>query len=85
MWAMRIFWSIRISMMHSVKNCIGPRGEIGTPLPYPSKKVKKLFPILVHHKHLMGSVTVEKETLAEQGEIPMQQEEYYDDHLRNFK
>jgi hypothetical protein len=41
-------------------------------LPHPREKVKEFFPILVHDEHLMGSITVEKETLAKQREIPMQ-------------
>jgi hypothetical protein len=41
-------------------------------LPHPSEKVKEFFPILVHVEHLVSCVTVEKEALAKQGEIPMQ-------------
>jgi hypothetical protein len=44
-------------------------------LPDPSKKVEELFPILAHYEHLMGSIPMEKETLAKQGEIPVQQKE----------
>ncbi|GAA0881310.1 hypothetical protein GCM10009119_42800 [Algoriphagus jejuensis] len=53
-------------------------------MPHPGEEVKELFPILAHHKHLMGGISVEKETLAKQGEIPVKQKEdnYY--HLGYF-
>jgi hypothetical protein len=49
-------------------------------LPHPCEKVEEFFPILIHVEHLMCSVSVQKEALAKQGEIPMQQEENYDYH-----
>jgi hypothetical protein len=54
---------------------IGSRREVGTPLPQPSEKVKKLFPIRVHDKHLVCRIAVKKKALAKQREIPMQKEE----------
>ena len=53
-------------------------------MPNPSEKVKELFPILVHHEHLMGCIAVKEETLAEQGEIPMKKEEDNNNHLEEF-
>jgi len=44
-------------------------------LPQPSEKVKKLFPIRIHDKHLVRRIAVKKEALAKQREIPMQKEE----------
>jgi len=41
----------------------------------PREKVKKLFPIFIHGKHLVCSIPVKEETLAKQREIPMQKEE----------
>jgi hypothetical protein len=61
--------------MHAVQNGVCPRGEVGTPLPDPSEKVEKLFPVFVHHKHLMRCIAVKKKTLAKEREIPMQKKE----------
>ncbi len=85
MWTVWIFWSVRVCMMHSMKYCISSWGEVGATLPNPSEKIKKLFPILVHDEHLMRCVAVEKEALAKQGEIPMEQKDDDDDHRGNFK
>ena len=74
-WAMRILWSIRIGMVHAVQDGVSSRGEVRTPLPDPREKVKKLFPVLVHHKHLVRCIAVKKKALAKQGEVPMQKEE----------
>jgi hypothetical protein len=62
-------------MVHAVENRIGTRREVRTPLPQPSEKVEKLFPIRVHDKHLVRRIAVKKEALAKQREIPMQKEE----------
>ena len=80
-WAMRILWGIRIGMVHAVQDGVCSRGEVGTPLPDPSKKVEKLFPVFVHHKHLVGCIAVKKKALAEEREIPMQEKEENNDHL----
>jgi hypothetical protein len=61
--------------MHSVKYGVSPWGQIRTSLTEPCKKIEKLFPIFVHGEHLMGGVSVEKETLTKQREIPMKEEE----------
>jgi hypothetical protein len=53
-------------MVHAVQDGIGARGEVRTPLPQPSEKIKKLFPVLVHHEHLMRRVAVKKKALAEE-------------------
>jgi len=68
---MGILWCIRVSMMHSMKNCIGSWGEVGATLPYPSEEIEEFFPKLAHHKHLVSSITMKEETLAKQGEIPV--------------
>ena len=78
---MRILWSIRIGMVHAVQNGVSSRGEVGTPLPDPSEKIEKLFPVLVHHEHLVGCIAVKKKALAEEREIPMQEKEDNYDHL----
>jgi hypothetical protein len=62
-------------MVHAMQDGIGSRREVGTPLPQPSEKVEKLFPIRVHDKHLVRRIAVKKEALAKQREIPMQKEE----------
>ncbi|REG94253.1 hypothetical protein C8N25_10178 [Algoriphagus antarcticus] len=77
---MRILWRIAVGMVHSVQNSVGSRREVGTTLPHPCEKVEEFFPILIHVEHLMCSVPVQEEALAEQGEIPMQQEEKDDYH-----
>ncbi len=78
---MRILWSIRIGMVHAVQNGVSSWGEVGTPLPDPSEKIEKLFPVLVHHEHLVGCIAVKKKALAEEREIPMQEKEDNYDHL----
>ena len=60
-----ILRSIRVGMVHAVQNRIGSRREVRTPLPDPREKVKKLFPVFVHHKHLVSCVAVQKKALAE--------------------
>lgn len=74
-WTVRIFWSITISMVHPVQYSIGPWRQIGTALAKPGEEIKEFFPIFIHGEHLMGSISVEKETLAKQREIPMKEEE----------
>ena len=73
--AVRIFWGVGIGMMHPVKDRVSSGGEIGAPLPHPGEKEKELFPKLTHHEHLMSCISMEEETLAKQGEIPVKQEE----------
>jgi len=55
-----------------MQNCISPRRKVGATLPDPGEEVEEFFPIFVHDEHLMGSIPMEKETLAKQGEIPME-------------
>ncbi|SFB11251.1 hypothetical protein SAMN04489723_104259 [Algoriphagus aquimarinus] len=78
--AVWIFWCVAVGVMHSVKNSICSRREIGATLPHPCKEIEKLFPVFVHIEHLMGSISVKEEALAKQGEIPMQQEQDNDYH-----
>jgi hypothetical protein len=78
---MRVHWRIRIGMMHSVQNCISSWGEIRTALPNPGKEIEEFFPKLTHHKHLMGSITMQEEALAKQGEVPMKKEQDNNNHV----
>ena len=80
MGTMWIFWSVTVRVMHSVQNRISSRRQIGTSLTNPGKEIEKLFPVFVHRKHLMGSIPMEIETLAKQGEIPVKEEEDNDNH-----
>jgi hypothetical protein len=52
-------------------------------LPNPGEEIEEFFPKLTHHKHLMSSVTMKKEALAKQGEIPVKQEEDDNNHSGN--
>lgn len=70
--------------MHPVQDCIGSRREVRTPLPDPREKVKKLFPVLVHHKHLVRCIAVKKKALAEEREIPMQEKEEDNYHFKEI-
>jgi hypothetical protein len=72
-------------MVHPVKNGIRSGGQIGTSLTDPGKDIKELFPKFAHFKHLVCSITVEKEALAKQGEIPVKKKEGYYDHLFKFR
>ena len=78
--AMWVFRSVRIGMMHSVKDCVGSWRKVRAPLPHPREEEKELFPILAHHKHLVGGVSVQEEALAKQREIPVEKEEYNYNH-----
>lgn len=71
-------------MVHPVKDSIGSGRQIGTALPNPGKEIEEFFPILAHQKHLMGCISMEKEALAKQGEIPVEQEEDDYNHSANF-
>jgi len=84
MWAMRIFGSVGVGMMHSMKNCICSGRKVGATLPHPSEKVKELFPIFVHDEHLVCSIAVKEKALAKQREIPMKQKEDNYNHLRKL-
>lgn len=81
MWTVWVLGSVRIGMMHSVKNGVGSGRKIGAALPHPGKEIKELFPVFAHHEHLMCCVAMKEETLAKQGEIPVKQEEDNDNHL----
>lgn len=85
MGTMWIFWSVTVCVMHSVQNRISSRRQIGTSLTNPGKEIEKLFPVFVHRKHLMGSIPMEEETLAEQREIPMQEKENNQYHCFGIK
>jgi hypothetical protein len=63
-----------------MKDSIGSWRKVAAALPNPGKEVEELFPVLTHHKHLMSSIAVKEETLAKQGEIPVEQEEDNDNH-----
>jgi hypothetical protein len=80
-WAVWVFWRIRIGMMHSVQNCVRSWREIRTALPNPGEEVEEFFPKFIHHKHLVSSVSMQEETLTKQGEIPMKKEEDNDNHV----
>tara|TARA_R110000823_G_scaffold273912_1_gene392883 strand:+ start:152 stop:349 length:198 start_codon:yes stop_codon:yes gene_type:complete len=62
-----------------MQNSIGSWGQVRASLPHPSEEVEEFFPILIHIEHLMCCISMQKEALAKQGEIPMKQEEdnYY--------
>jgi hypothetical protein len=42
--------------------------------------MKGPFPEFIHLKHLMGSISVMVKCLNKQGQIPVQNKEYKDDH-----
>ncbi len=79
-WAVRVLRGIRVGVMHSMKNGVGPWRQVRAALPNPGEEIEELFPVFAHHKHLMGGIAVKKETLAKQGEIPVKQEEDNDNH-----
>jgi hypothetical protein len=83
MGAVRVLGRIGVSMVHSVQNGIRSGREVRTTLPNPSKEIEKLFPVFAHDKHLVSSIPMKEETLAKQGEIPVKQEEDYDNHSGN--
>jgi hypothetical protein len=68
-------------MVHSVQNSISTGRQIGTALTNPGKNVKEFFPEFVHNKHLMRRISVKKEALAKEGEVPVQKEEDNEYHL----
>lgn len=66
-----IFWRVAVGVVHPVEDGISPWGKVGASLTNPSENIEELFPELIHFEHLVGSVAVQKEALAEQREIPM--------------
>lgn len=70
-----IFRRVAIGMVHPVEDSIGPWGEVGASLADPGEDIKEPFPELSHFEHLVGCVAVQKEALAEQREIPMQEKD----------
>lgn len=63
--AVRVFWGVAVRMVHPVEHRIGPRGEVRTSLTDPGKYVEESFPEFGHGKHLVGSIPVKEEALAE--------------------
>lgn len=72
---MRVFFRIAVSMMHSVQNGITTRAEERGSLRDVCQKKEEPFPKTGHGKHLVRGITMQKEALAKQRQIPMQNEE----------
>ncbi len=71
--AVRVFGCIAVGVVHTVEYGICARRKVRRTLADPGKYVKKSLPVFVHQKHLMGGVSVEKETLTKEREIPMKE------------
>lgn len=75
MGAVRVLRSIAIGVVHPVEYSICPWREVGASLTNPGEDIEEPFPEFTHFEHLVGCVTVQKEALAKQREIPMQEKE----------
>jgi hypothetical protein len=64
-------------MVHAVKYCVSSWRQIRTALADPGKDVEEPFPEFIHIEHLVSCISVEKEALTKQREVPMQQEDKY--------
>ncbi len=63
---MRVFFCVRICMVHTVHDGIGPWTHIGRSLGKTSENQKETFPEFVHIKGTMGGITVPEKCLREQ-------------------
>ena len=73
--AVGIFGRVAVGMVHPVEDSIGAGRQIGASLTDPGKDIKEPLPELTHFEHLVRCVAVQKEALAEQREIPMQEKD----------
>ncbi len=71
MWRVRVSWGIAEGVVHSVQHGISAWTQVRGALRNVSQRVKKPLPELAHRKHFVSRVTVQKESLAEQGQIPV--------------
>ena len=60
-----ILGRVAIGVVHPVEYGISPGREIRTALTNPGKDIEEPFPKFIHFEHLMGSVAVQEEALAE--------------------
>jgi hypothetical protein len=67
--------------MQAVHNAISPRAQKGRALKNIRQDVKELFPGLIHGKHGVGCIPVEKKGLSKKTQIPMGKKENENGHL----
>ena len=60
---MRVLFGIAVGVMHPVKDRVGPRVQKRRALRNKGKTVEKTLPKLIHPKHLMRSIAVQKKRL----------------------
>jgi len=60
---MGVLFGIAISVVHPVKDCISPRIQKRRALRNKGKSVEKTLPKLIHPKHLMRGIAVQKKRL----------------------
>ena len=78
----RIVLRIAVSVVHPVKHGISTGTQVRRTLGHPGKHVKYFFPERTGGKHLVRGVTVQKERLKEQRQVPVGNEESNDNHRR---
>ena len=67
-----------------MQNGIRPGAQVRRTLADKSEYKKESFPEFAHYEHFMGGISVQKESLAKQREVPMGKKESYDDHYRKL-
>jgi len=62
----RIFFCIRIGMMHTMKYSISPWTQVGGTLGNVGEGKKEFLPELIHYKHSVGSIAMQEKCLGKE-------------------
>ncbi len=72
---MWVFISVAVRMVHSVQNGITSGAKVRRTLAYECENIKEFFPEPVHDEHFVGCISMQKECLAKQREVPVSNKE----------
>jgi hypothetical protein len=79
---MRIFFGVTKCVVHTVQDGVGPGAQVRRALRDVCQQVEKPLPEFVHGEHFVGGIPVEEERLAEEGQVPVGDEECnYENHF----
>ena len=77
----RVAGRVAEGVVHPVQNRVSPWTQVRRTLREVGQRVEKALPKFAHREHFMGRVAVQKERLAEQGQIPVPDERgQYENH-----
>jgi hypothetical protein len=77
---MRIFFGVTVRVVHPVQNGVGPGTQVRRTLGNIRQQVEEPFPEFVHGEHFVGRIPMKEECLAEEGEVPVSDEESNDEN-----